>query len=321
MPGVGIDVSKAELVVHMNPSGWHRTFENSKKGRNMLLKCVLKRAKGHVVVMEPTAQLHLPLARLLHAKGVPVMLANPRRARAFATSMGRRAKTDRVDSELLALFASTHEFRAWQPPRQEAQQLRQLTRRRDQLVRMRAKEKTRLKELQTLGDVPELVTDAEEVIAFLDERIDALEASTARHVAADAALARDVELVDTVPGIAAVTATNLVSELTHLPEDLDDKQATAYVGLDPSVRQSGRRDAKRHISKAGNRRLRSSLYMAAWNAATHSPHVKAWKEKKLAEGKEPNVVYVAIARRLLMAIRAMLRSGTTWQGERFCALN
>ncbi len=119
--------------------------------------------------------------------------------------------------------------------------------------------------------------------------------------------------------MADLTAATVIAELAAMPADADPKQLTALAGLDPRQRQSGTMDAQRHISKAGNKRLRTALYLAAWSAATFSPHVKAWKNARVERGEPANVAYIAVARRLLLAMRGMHTTKTDWDGTRFYA--
>jgi transposase len=103
-----------------------------------------------------------------------------------------------------------------------------------------------------------------------------------------------------VPGIGDVTTLALIAELACMPDDLGPKQLTAMAGLDPQPHQSGTMDAQRRISRKGNERLRTTLYIAAWNASNYSPNVKAYRDALVERGKASNVAYIAVARRLLM---------------------
>jgi transposase len=320
MVGVGIDVGKESLVVAVHDPAWEGTFENTPAGHKALLKVLKKRAKGCRVVLEPTATYHLAIANCLHKAGVPIMVVNPRLTKNFAKARNQRGKSDRADSKMLAAYAVVMAFIPWTPPRAAVLQLRDLQRRRAQLVRTRTREKTRLVELKAVGGAPDLIEDLQLSIDFHKQRILAMEKAMAAVVSSDPELAAWSARLKTIPGVADVTAMSVMAEVAYLPADVDAKQLTALAGLDPKPHQSGAMDARRSISKAGNKYLRTTLYLAAWNASTFSPHVKAYRDALVLRGKPANVAYVATARRLLLAMRGMQATETDWSGQRFFAI-
>ncbi len=246
------------------------------------------------------------------------MVANPRATKAFAKANNQRGKTDPLDSRMLALFGQAMTFRAWTPPSPEADVLRRITRRREQLVDMRRMEKQRRAEALATGD-SYTVEAVEHHIAFLDIQIKATEKQALKHVREHEALSRWVDSMLSIPGVANITAVGIVAELACMPHDLDNKQVTAFVGLDPTPHQSGKADWKRRISRRGNKRLRTLLYLAAWNTTRCSPEVKAWRERLIERGKAPKVADVAVSRKLLLVARAMRHRPQLWDGSRFGA--
>jgi transposase len=320
LTGVGIDVGKHTLAVAIHGFDWTGEFQNTTAGRKKLVQALTRRVSHGRVVLEPTATYHLAIATALaEHDGYQVMIANPRLTASFAKALNQRGKSDAADSTMLAQYAATMPFKPWSPPSEAAQGLRALMRRRGQLVRQRTAEKTRLKEARATQGDPLVSEDIQATIDFLKGRIQRIEARALELVRQDAPLEAWRAQLCTIPGVADVTALTLIAEMVCLPTNIKSKQLTAMAGLDPQLHQSGTMDAKRHISKKGNRRLRTALYLAAWNAAAHSPHVGAYKDKLLERGKAPNVAYVATARRLLLAIHGMRRAQTAWDGERFHA--
>lgn len=325
MVGVGIDVSKGSLSVAIHGAGnaWEGTFENTTAGRKALVKVLKKRTKGEKqvrIVVEPTATYHVAIAKRLVSAGLRVMVANPRRTKHFFKSRKQRAKTDRADSHALAAYALAMPFEEWQPPAASVEALRGVIRRRKQLVETRTAEKARLKELRATGGEDAVIASVLAHIKWLDGQIKALTAKAVAIIKADASLWDWKQLLETIPGVGEVTSLTVISELAYLNDDLDNKQLTAFVGLDPRPFQSGTMDAKRRISKAGNRHLRTALFLAAWTATKNSPNVRAWKDGYLARGKAKKLVNVACARRLLLTMNAMRRTNMPWDGERFHAL-
>ena len=119
-------------------------------------------------------------------------------------------------------------------------------------------------------------------------------------------------------GIAEASALRILAEVLVLPEDLGPEQWVAQSGLDPRPRESGTSVHRpRFISKAGNKYLRAALYMPALVAIQHQPNVKAFYEKLIAAGKKPMQAIVAVMRKLLRCIWAMLKYGQDFEGEKF----
>lgn len=317
MKFVGIDVSKAKLNVAILEGVLDAEYANTNAGRKALVKKLAK--LGHCrVVLEPTATYHLPITQGLHDQGVPVMVANPRTTSNFAKALDQRAKTDAKDCVTLAKFAAVMEFKQWTPPTDAACKLRKRMRRRDQIVRQRTAEKVRLIEEMCMP-APDLdvVDDIKENIKDLNQRAIKMEKLALKVANSDPKLKAWLLQLVTIPGVAYITALTIVSELVYTDPEMDARQLTAYAGLDPRTWQSGNMDARRKISKRGNKRLRSALYIAAWNGAKFSPEVKQWREKLLARGKAKNVATIAVARRLLHAIVGMRSSNTDWNGAKF----
>lgn len=314
----GIDVSKNTLHVAILEPEWVGEFPNTKAGHKAMAKRLARRGPCRVVI-EATATYGDAVARALAATpGVEVMVANPRTTRNFAKALDQRGKSDGKDRLMLARFSAAMPFKAWQPPKDEALKLRQLIRRRGQLVQEQTAEKTRLKEAEGDEAIDALVIeDIKENLAHLARRIARLEELALAHVAAHDDLTRWHAQLLTIPGVADVTALQLMAELACLPADMDVRQVTAYTGLDPQPWQSGGMDARRRISKRGNKRLRTTLYMAAWNTARFSPEVKAYRQRLIDRGKAPKLADIAVARRLLHAIVGMRRTNTDWDGSKF----
>lgn len=317
MRHVGIDISKSTLSVAQLEPAWSVEVPNTKAG----IQRIIKKLRGQAtrVAVEATASYGFDLVEALAgAEGVEVMVANPRATRNFAKSTRQRGKTDRADSAMLARFAFAMEFVPWTPPSAPAKELRDVMRRRKQLVDQMGAEKKRLKELCSQQRPNAFVVeDLKDHIAHLERRVKRLEKQALAVVKQDPALDAWRERLNSAPGVADVTSLGVISELACLPPDMDARQLTAFTGLDPQPWQSGNMDAARRISKRGNKRLRTSLFLAAWNTTRCSPHVAAWRERLIKRGKAPKVATIAVARRLLHAFAAMRKSEQSWDGEAF----
>lgn len=320
----GLDVGADDILAAKDtcPDAPPRSFPNTPAGFARL-GAFLTRGRGRRTVrvcMEATGAYSTAAAAHLHAlPGVEVMVANPRRVKAFMKARGTRAKTDAIDARGVLQFVRAVGFVPWQPPRHQVVAARELARRIFDLSTQLGRENNRLKQAIRLpGDLSGTLQSLRRSIAFLEEEIAALHCQAAQIISGDQGMDRDAALLTSIPGFAAKTVAKLIPELAALPEGLGASQWVAHAGIDPRTFQSGSSiDRPRFISKQGNRHIRAALYMPALVAVRCDPHIKAFYESLLERGKRKKVALVAVMRRLLVTIHAILRSGKPFDGARF----
>src|SRR5271163_3384442 len=191
---VGIDVSKAELVVAVRPSGERLTLANDRAGIKRLVGR-LGELKPTLVVVEATGGLQRQVVAGLWLAGIAVAAVNPSWVRNFAKGRGVMAKTDRKDAELLALFAQRERPEPRPPADAETQALQDLVMRREQLLEMLVAEKQRLH--RASGPMRK---ELRHHIAYLEGRIKELEEDIDKTVRRSDAWRRKSEIVRSVPG-------------------------------------------------------------------------------------------------------------------------
>ena len=323
---VAIDVSATELVVARERAGGLlpvAKFPNTAAGHRALLKALAPARSPARVILEATGVYSLELALVLHqAVGVEVMVVNPRTIKDYQRARLTRAKTDRVDALGLLDFLARMPFLAWTPPAPEVLALQQLTRRIFQLRNELTREQARL---HAVGFTPDrggvIAHDLELNLAHLQRRIKALHASALELVKSHPALQAAVARLTSAPGIAHVSAMRLLAELLVLPPELKAPQWVAHAGLDPRPCESGSSLHKpRHITKTGNRYLRTALFMPALVAIQRDGQVKAFYEQLIARGKKPKQAIVAVMRKLLHCLWGMLRNAQDFDSARFYTL-
>ena len=321
----GIDVGAREVVVALSdapsakPKGGSHRFANDPKGFATRLPW-LRRHRVERVVLEATGVYHLDLALALHADdALPVMVLNPKAAKHFAQASGTRTKTDAVDAAVLAQFAQSMPFEPWQPPRPGVLALRACARRLAALTQQRARAKNQLHALASTDATPTFILeDAQLSITQLEAQIKTLEARTLALIQADEDLNRHYALLLSIKGVGDKSAIQLLGELLVLPDDLRAKQWVAMAGLDPRHHESGTSvDKPARISKAGNRALRTALFMPAMCAIRHVPQVKAYAEHLVQRGLRRIQALCAVMRKLLHAIHGMWKSLAPFDPERF----
>lgn len=295
-PGfIGIDVGKQHLDLF---DGMARRILNTSEA---IAAWVGGLAGTEFVLLEATGRYDRELREQLGQAGIAFARVNPAQARAFARSIGRLAKTDKIDARVLAMMAQALHppvHRARQPERDK---LAELHKRRDQLVDMRQRERTRQHE-QTDIDVAAGIAAH---IDWLTHGIGQIEAAIAALIKASAELAEDWRLLRSIPGIGPVTATTL---LALMPEagSRSPKTIAALAGLAPINHDSGQFRGKRAI-RGGRPRVRKALYMAALATIRASGRFASRFKAMTAQGKPAKLVLIAIARKLIIIVNAVLR--------------
>jgi len=320
---VGIDVSLKELVVKIAKDGdiqpeVHQFF-NTKVGHKKLIKFIKKGGRQARVCLEATGIYHFNLSlSLYHAKGIEIMVVNPKAIKHFGIASMSRAKTDTVDAGVILHYLMKMDFVAWKPPRPLFLDIQSITRRIFQLKGEVNREKNRRHAEESGKNGGIINNDIDVNIRHLKRRIKSLEEKGVELVHSDAKLHEVFTLLTSIKGVAVTSGLQILAELICLPEDMQAEQWVAYAGLDPRAVQSGESmDKPRHITKAGNKYLRTALYMPAMVAVRHDKHVKAFYDKLIGKGKKPMQATVAVMRKLLHAIWGMLNSGSVWDGSKF----
>lgn len=301
---VGIDVAKGHLDCWSEPDGVGWRVRNDPAGWAELVARVAGAGTARIV-LEATGRYEQGVVRALHAAGLPVVVMNPLTIRRFAQSLGRKAKTDRLDAEVLARYAQQVQPEVRPLPTELATQVRDLLARREQLTEMQVMEKNRL--LQATPMIAPLIRAS---IAALAEQIAVIDARMTDLAAQDPTLQHRLELLDSVPGIGRLSAIRLAIWLPELGE-LSGRELAALAGLAPFAQDSGQHRGQRHIN-GGRARVRTTLYHIMTSTKRWNPTFKAHDGQLKARGKAPKVAQIACMRRLLGILNAMLRDDLAW---------
>lgn len=301
---VGIDVSKSELMVSKGPGTEPARFENDESGWAALEGWVLE-LSPRLVVAEATGGYERGVVRALASAGLPVRVVNPGHVRSFARAIGRLAKTDGLDAEVLSLFAEKCHPEVRPLPTDEEQEMAALLARRGQLLQMRTAETNRLR-LST----PKVKRQIDAHVKWLDHAIEKIEDELDRWLDGSSIYRELGKNLKSVPGVGNGTTLMLVLNLPELGT-LTRKQIAALAGLAPMNRDSGISRGRRVI-RGGRANVRAALHMAALVATRCNPVIRAFYEKLVAAGKPKKLALVACARKLLTILNAMASSGSTW---------
>lgn len=302
---VGIDVSKDRLDVHVLPAGESLSVRRDAAGLESLV-AELVPLDVRLVAVEATGGFETMVAASLGAAGLPLVVVNPAQVRAFAAALGQRAKTDPIDAAVIARFAEATRPAVRPLPDAETQALADLVTRRRQIVAMIVAEKQRQKRAprRTRKSIQRLLKALETELSSLDRDIDDA-------VRGSPAWREKEDLLASVPGVGPVTARTLIAELPELGS-LDRRQVAALAGLAPFTRQSGRWRGKSFIG-GGRASVRTALFMSAQAAKRFNPLLAAFHQRLIAAGKPKMVAIIAVARKLLTILNAILRDKKPWQ--------
>jgi transposase len=306
---IGIDVSKAELVVAVHPSGETWTSATTPAAIDALVQRVVALAPQRLVV-EATGGYERPVVAACAAAGVPVAVVNPRQVRALAQALGRTAKTDAIDATVLALFAAKVAPVARPVPDAATQALAALVTRRRQLLEMLHAEEQRLAQAPPTGPV---TRNLRTHIRWLRRQLDQVDGDLGTTIEASPVWRVHEDLLRSVPGIGPIVARTLLAELPELGQ-LDRRAIAALVGVAPFNRDSGQWRGRRAIW-GGRAAVRRAIYMAALVAARHNATLRPFYHRLRAAGKPPKVALVAVMRKLLTIINAMVKHQAPWNQQ------
>ncbi len=303
---VGIDVSKDFLDVASEQSAQQKRYGNHPRGRQALCK-QLGQLCSPWVVLEATGGYQDDVVDALHEQGIQVCVVNPRQVRDFAKATGRLAKTDTLDAQVILHFAKAVQPQPTTPDSKQVRALRALTRRRDQLVKMKTDELKRKAQCRDAATAQTI--DAH--IDWLDNAIDELELEIQNALKSDEPGSRNASTTLTsVPGVGPVVSSVLLAELPQLGK-LDNKKLCALVGLAPYNHDSGKLKGKRHI-RGGKSFARTALFLAALVASRHNPTLAAFYKRLIDQKKPKKLALIATARKLLCILNSMMKNQQYW---------
>jgi transposase len=309
---IGIDVAKDKLDVGIRRNekadGACFTVSRDSTGLDELV-ARLRPLQAKAIGIEATGGFETVVAGALASAGLPVVVVNPAQVRAFANALGKRAKTDAIDASVIAHFVEATKPDIRPLPDAATQALADLVNRRRQIVAMIGAEQQRKKRMFN----KRLLQSIARLLAALQKELSELDAALDESVRGSPVWHEKEDLLKSAPGVGPVIARTLLAELPELGS-LDRRQIAALVGLAPWTRQSGHWKGKSFIG-GGRASVRSALFIGALSAGKHNPILKLFRQRLVDAGKPKLVAAIAVARKLLTMLNAMLRDGTEWSKE------
>lgn len=302
---VGIDVSRKQLDVHVQPTGESFSLSHDGSGLRKLVQR-LGKIEVALVAMEATGKYHRGVAAAVAGAGFDVAVVNPRQIRDFARATGRLAKTDRADAEVIAAFAAAVRPRCTRLADKQERRLGELMGRRRQLSEMIVAEQNRYDSTEDLA----LKRSVGRHVAWLRKELRTLDGELDQLVKANAEWREKEGLLGSVPGVGKVVARTLLVGLPELGR-LTRREIAALVGVAPLSRDSGVLHGRRTIW-GGRPGLRRVLYMAALVACRHNGVMRSFYERLRSAGKSPKTALIAVMRKLVVTLNAIVRDSKAW---------
>ena len=303
---VGIDVSQARLDVHVLPGGEAFAVARDGKGLEELIER-LRALLPQLIAVEATGGFETIVAAAVAGAGLPLVVVNPAQIRHFAHALGKRAKTDPIDAAVIAHFVEAVKPKLRALPDEAQRLLAELVGRRRQIIEMMVAERQREKRAANVRVRKSILRH----IRVLEKELPEIDEDIGTLVRGSPVWRKKEDLLVSFPGIGNTLARTLLAEVPELGE-LTRREIASLVGVAPFTRQSGRWKGKSMIG-GGRGSARRALYIAALVASRHNPGLRTFYRRLLAAGKPKMVALIAVARKILTILNAMLRDKKPWQ--------
>jgi transposase len=305
---VGIDVGKDRVEVHVRPDAIAFGCDTDAEGLAYLI-ARLKPLKPKVIALEATGGYEAVIAATLSNAGLAVAIVNPRQTRQFAGALGRLAKTDTIDANVIAHFAEMAKLEGKPPADTQRIELRALLARRHQLIDMATAEKQRAARAEnTLTR-----RSCQKMLRQLNAEIARVEKAIGKLINATPVFQGKEALLKSIPGVGDIVARTFIAELPELGT-VDRHQIAALVGVAPINRDSGKWRGRRSI-KGGRPQVRAALFMPCLAVVKHNKPLRAFYHRLVDAGKDKRLALIAVMRKLVVIANAMLKAGKPWTEE------
>lgn len=301
---IGIDVSKNKINVFFDATKKHIELPNKKANVKKAFAGINN--KDSFVVLENTGGYENACVDVLYDLGFDIHKTNNQYAKYFIRSLGKKAKTDRLDAEMLAEYGRTthNKMRKYQKPSRSEKEMRELALYLDSLKIKRASEKNKLEHAEN----QKLIQTIKNLISYFDNIIQNLEEEIALYCQDIPELQKKIELLTQYKGIGKTTAVQLLSVLPELGTR-SRKEIAALAGVSPYTKESGMRKGYSTTKGSGRYGAKKALFMAALSAIRFNQNISKFYNKLLKRGKRKMVAMVACMRKMVIHLNTILKKG------------
>jgi transposase len=305
---IGVDTGKYQLDIYIRPLDIAFSVTNNDEGIKQAIN-TLKQYQPERIVIEATGRLEMAFVIACSKAKLPFVIANPVHIKRFAGAIGRRAKTDKLDAQLIAHYGEAIQPQLSSLKPEIMQQMSDLVARRNQLLTMQTMEKNRLQILPK-----ELMMTIKPILTAIKQQIAKIEQKIVTLIESNPDYQNKNELLQSMNGIGKIAAASIISNLPELGY-ITNKQAAALVGVAPMNKESGRYKGQRKI-QGGRHQVRTVLYMAMMSAIQSNPDFKSMYQRLLNTGKPKKVALIACVRKMVIILNSMLRDGSRWEPQK-----
>jgi transposase len=305
---VGVDTGKFQLDIYIRPLDVYFTVNNDEKGIKEAVKTIKEYSPDRIVI-EATGRLEMPFIMACASANLPFVIANPIHVKRFAGALGQRAKTDKLDAQLIAHYGEAIQPNLSQLKPETMQAMSDLVARRNQLLVMQTMEKNRLQILPK-----ELAMTIKPILTAFKNQIEKVESKIVKLIESCPDYQAKNDILQSMKGIGKIASASIISNLPELGY-MTNKQASALVGVAPMNRESGRYKGLRKI-QGGRHQVRTVLYMAMMSAIQSNPVFKETYQRLIAAGKPKKVAIIACIRKMVVILNSMLREGVMWEAPK-----
>ena len=302
----GIDVGKHHLDIFVYPLGVTMRIANSAKAIRSAIRELIE-YDINLVALEATGKYHRLVHELMHEAGIDVSVVNPFRSRQFADSIGKLAKTDTIDAEILAGFARRMQPAPTPLLDPASKQLHDLHVARRQV----SDEVADLKRQFQTSDHALAKRQIKARITMGERHKTVLETEIRALINASPELKMKFDILTSIPNLGKNTAAIMLADLTELGE-ANSKQIAALAGVAPMNRDSGTKAGVR-IIRGGRRSVRNALYMCAVSASRRSDPFGSMYRRLIKRGKNPKVALTAVMRKMVIVANTLITEDRKWQ--------
>lgn len=304
-----------------------RSFINSAYGVSKLVKWAGDNCDGRQpwFVMESSGAYSIrPAMQLCGNHGARVSILNPGRVKAHGRACGIRSKTDSADAQLICSYAVKHfdKLHPWKPAPEAYRRLKHLVDQVDFCNKQIRRIENRMEAQEFLEAGREIEKLNRQVIRSFERQLAKLEKLMDNLVVADDQLDAQIKLMVTIKGVAKNSARQILALTRGVITEYTGNELTAFAGLGPAQRQSGTSlHGHSYIDKQGCARLRAILWMCSLSAAESNQALKKFYQRLIT--RKDNALTkkqarVAVMRKLLLLIRAVLVSGKPFDPQLNC---
>lgn len=305
---VGVDTGKFQLDIYIRPLDIYFTVNNDEKGIKDAVKTIKEYSPDRIVI-EATGRLEMPFIMACASANLPFVIANPIHVKRFAGALGQRAKTDKLDAQLIAHYGEAIQPNLSELKPEAMQAMSDLVARRNQLLVMQTMEKNRLQILPK-----ELAMTIKPILTAFKNQIEKIESKIVKLIESCPDYQAKNDILQSMKGIGKIASASIISNLPELGY-MTNKQASALVGVAPMNRESGRYKGLRKI-QGGRHQVRTVLYMAMMSAIQSNPVFKETYQRLIAAGKPKKVAIIACIRKMVVILNSMLREGVMWEAPK-----